>query len=1323
MMVGLPAVLLTAAGILAAGLLWKTFQCGDQKYDLLAGSEGDTDAETGGGHRSDEEPLHILPVFLGIITLAWQVGLALRPHCETVGLVAIIPGYMLGSYLALFVEWKHSTEAFTPVDPHKRWRFANWVAQNDHLVLIMVIFFPLFLWLMVVPLLPWSDSLPWYFLLPQAVSSCLGAFGVKHIARRTDGEQRFGLGLGLCGLIMAWFGGSSMFGLSWQLALFALPGCVVLFGLYVTYEADASLPGLAMGLLNKASSREIGSRNRTDLVSQMDRVAAADTWAQRERYHNEVECRFRAPPLFLGTITFAWLVMLPHCKKFTWQLVLTAVPGYLFGSYLALFARWYLWPKVNFHIPGCDMTDRMFRYRSLAFMMTIPVLHHFWLLALPLFHDVSIYVLGLQAIAATLDAWGVKLLTARSTEEKGFGLCLSGILIAWLAGLAMLNTFTWQLALFSLPGFLLLVMALIPEAREMIGFEWMDYCVFGGRFPPGNCALWMLRLLVWSFALPVLQVTGHWLLFLCVELTAYLAFAMPTAMYGFEPMSDDFVFKLKAEDIPYRTLMGFIREAAFMACLGAVAFWSSGNWFWTQWPEALRDLWPWDVFLVPSCLVSLWCVLEIIAHGVPGRARLMAMVNVSAVVLCLPFLLNIDIPEVQSGAPTLDLAPTDYVAVDLNFNNLSSFDLALKNSTVQWLNMPRPLWPQAAQRSDWNLSQLRNKYWLSYMFIKYALTTGMSVLVLSVIKLPSCEDAEQIVKDESIEHGNRMTEAELGFLTLVLVTAQLILCTKVTISAALSGQLTAAGLVWEGFDTCFTVGLCWLLVQALTMRIMNPSMKFDPVDISIATLPVLPFLGDPFDTVKDSILAAAALSSGFVWLQVLGAVAMMYLWAFHMLLLLPNKATRLELQQSYLSLLSVKVLQKEQALGHTTGVKLLAVAFKQSTPARQWAMIVEDLPQAVLACIISLAHHTRVFTVAVNILIPSIRILLAWRFHPEIAWQVKDWLLQEALDALIQDKIELSNEFAVALVRLQGHYPEQNFLRRVDVRLVGEGRKKVKLERKEGGLFPGEKTLRLSESIFRFWFLAHTVEEVEEGEAVEDRIVQFADSFSYSKILSLVLEDAAAMKGVAALWKPLMIFKVDAMYSTDVKALFADLCQMKMITRLHLSFKDVLGTESSTALAHGISELIQVTDLRLVLRQEVIEGEDDDEDLQRKLVETVPIVKTLAEGLAKLTQLTGLGLTMTGGHVGNEALTTLGESFSQMKQLSTLILRFIRCWIDNNGTRACVHGICKLGKITQLTLMLRLCVITPRISPETREALEEQLKARFASAESVSVRI
>ena len=614
----------------------------------------------------------------------------------------------------------------------------------------------------------------------------------------------------------------------------------------------------------------------------------------------------------------------------------------------------------------------------------------------------------------------------------------------------------------------------------------------------------------------------------------------------------------------------------------------------------------------------------------------------------LPLFLQIDVAKLQSRVPTLDLMPTDYASFNVSLNK---FDVHVRHSMPQFLQMPRPLWPDAEELVQSRPN--RFSFWASYMFIKYLLALAMSVLVLSALRCPMEGTEPQALAD-----------SQRDLLTTLVVIAQLALFLKLSLTASWFGQLTASGLDFEGYDTCLTAGLLWFVAQAFSVRMMNLKSSYDPMHVALSSLSLLPFLGDPFDSLKDTMLAAVALTSRVWWVKILGGGALLYLWALHLCLLLPYKANRLELQQSYLPILSLKAPGK--AKGHSKWVQILTVLYKQSTPARRWAMLLEDVPQGLLACALSVADGFEPYILMVNIALPAARLILAWAFHHRISWELKEWMLQEALDAVAEGKAQLSDEFTAALLRLQAQ-SEENLWEHVDEKRWIWAKEQVKPLIAEG------KSDLLQKFTVLPWMLLQLFNRRDED----------ADGLSWDLVtvrpsmLSIIVEDSNAMKGLVKLWNH-QTFRIEArdggVGDAGWRALATGISQMQHLTQLELILEsNKIGKECCHGLAEGISILRQITKLSLNLRSNEI-GD----------------LESLAGGISKLRQITYLYLDLGWNKIGDQECASLADKISNMELITDLKLVLSENKIGQVGCESLAEGISKLRQITKLSLNLEI---------------------------------
>ena len=82
-------------------------------------------------------------------------------------------------------------------------------------------------------------------------------------------------------------------------------------------------------------------------------------------------------------------------------------------------------------------------------------------------------------------------------------------------------------------------------------------------------------------------------------------------------------------------------------------------------------------------------------------------------------------------------------------------------------------------------------------------------------------------------------------------------------------------------------------------------------------------------------------------------------------------------------------------------------------------MLLEDLPQGMVALVVSSVEGFHAFTVIVNIGVPLFRISVAWLLHDWIASQLADWFLAEAMKASDAGQFALCDDFVAALHQLQ----------------------------------------------------------------------------------------------------------------------------------------------------------------------------------------------------------------------------------------------------------------------------------------------------------------
>ncbi|CAE7249764.1 msh2 [Symbiodinium sp. CCMP2592] len=385
-----------------------------------------------------------------------------------------------------------------------------------------------------------------------------------------------------------------------------------------------------------------------------------------------------------------------------------------------------------------------------------------------------------------------------------------------------------------------------------------------------------------------------------------------------------------------------------------------------------------------------------------------------------------------------DVSPAAYIEV-----NITQPFLHLKSHGIRWLELPQPVWPSMAEIPS-HLWVPRAKYWISLMLLKYFVVLAVSAALLRIGWPYHPKDlykpksgafkASTLSLEEAYERATAgaktgkglqevlffwaLSDESRNLLLSVLLLCWLILCSKLTISASRGGQLSAAGMSWEAWDLLWTSQLLLFFLQALVMR-FNSTCSYSAMDVALSSRTLFPFMGDGFDVVKDAMLANMVMQSEIHWVRYLGYMGLAYVWMLHFYWLWPGASGRERLDRSYLTLLFLKP-REVDAPQPSLSERACQVAYVETEPSRQKAMLLEDAPQALLELLA--LGVTKPFPLAMNLVIPGLRLLAATQLHNSIAWRVRSWLLQEALAAsggLCPEGFGNRDRYAEALCRLQ----------------------------------------------------------------------------------------------------------------------------------------------------------------------------------------------------------------------------------------------------------------------------------------------------------------
>ena len=545
----------------------------------------------------------------------------------------------------------------------------------------------------------------------------------------------------------------------------------------------------------------------------------------------------------------------------------------------------------------------------------------------------------------------------------------------------------------------------------------------------------------------------------------------------------------------------------------------------------------------------------------------------------------------------------------------------------------------------------------------------------------------------------------------------LTLVVKISCTAAHFGQLTAkTGLAFEGYDLCLTCGLLWLVAQALALRASNLEAQYDAADVVLSMSFLVPFIGDGFDTLKDSMLGALALRSQLVPLQVLGLGSLLYLVTFHVVLAW-NGSNRVQLEKAYLPILILKKQKPRSttAEGSTRGFyhKVLVLLYEQVKPSRQYAMLLEDLPQGMVALVVSSVEGFQGFTVIVNIGVPLFRISMAWLLHDSIASQLADWFLAEAMKASDAKQFALCDDFVAALHRLQNtssfkasdftlwqHLMEKNETCCLEaVQKSQDDQSSMSLR-----LFVALQLVgRDNESAEDGWKKVNKLLKKCTARQMLDATSSIVCAASRSSGLVLPLSGLPGFSGVMtfldSIREPHKLTKLNVdlggekMGFSGAQALGEQLSKFQQSTTLELSlYSNNLGSEGGRALGESLVKLQKITNMKLDL---------DDNNLGPEGG------KALGEQLGKLQQVTTLKLLLRDNNLGSKGGKALGEQLGTLQQLTSLELYLRESYLSPEAARAFADHLSDLVHLTEVKLWLGRNGIDAVVEAEIERRLQK----------------
>ena len=1005
----------------------------------------------------------------------------------------------------------------------------------------------------------------------------------------------------------------------------------------------------------------------------------------------------------LLALTLVWLMacfVTVVLLKLDWQILLKCLPGCLLGFSSVLTFSYE-------EKPSQLSKNSILLLPQFCCLLLLPLLEMPWQIFTLEVAGTALGLLGLHAWIHSDGQEDDRHNKHNRWRKAGFLLQLIGLLVTWLGALPCLVQITWQVALCSLPFVGLLLLLVFDACTEGVPrYEGLEEISMGAL------------LLLYGMSLPM---SGMWQWFLGLELGAYLCLCRLLCQWIWS-------WRVRGPEVIACCLCLCLCALPF----GAFALITKLSCSLTA--PLCKSWWPWVLF-TPCALVTMYYGVEAVVliqyrhelKTAPSRAALLTRLLVIGALGLMPVVLATDVEGWQRGVEAPDMNPTTYLNVSLpvTLQNWSHVSMEIQEKQLHWLHMPRPLWPSKRDMTSASTTP-RSTFWLSYMGLKFMLASGMVLLMLvlnckctssnqstGASPNPSMEgqpltaetklEEEPLTAEVELEEGQGEERAEtMGFqdphrllMLSVILPIHLTIVIKVSCTAAFFGQLTPnTGLAYEGYDLCLTSGLLWIVAHALALRAEDFAAQYSAADVAFTMLMVVPFLGDGFDSLKDAMLGALALRSQRIWLQCLGLAALSYLVILHGFLA-QSSSNRLELQKSYLPVLFLKRKPERRDRAVAAGTvqdtlldgmwrKLLVQLYKQSTPSRQWAMILEDAPQGVLALLVSLADGFQTFTLVVNIGVPVLRITLAWSLHARIAWEIADWLLQEALNAADAQHLTVCDDFVASLHRLQAAFPDYDLWKHLKEKNAGcceAATGKVQQIQSHVGLrfFVLLQSTNRWENLTDSWdqFTAEQIQEAKGSIARASLNLEPSELVLKCEELGLV----AATTILEAISKPEKVTSLNLNLDSNnlgpggARVVGEAVAKFQQITNLGLLLdrNNNFGAEGAKAVGDSLGKLEHITNLELSLNGNNIGAEG---------------AKAVGDSLGKLEHITNLELWLNDNNIGTEGAKAVGDSLGKLEHITNLQL-----WLNDNnigteGAKAVGDSLAKLEHITNLKLFL-----------------------------------
>lgn len=346
------------------------------------------------------------------------------------------------------------------------------------------------------------------------------------------------------------------------------------------------------------------------------------------------------------------------------------------------------------------------------------------------------------------------------------------------------------------------------------------------------------------------------------------------------------------------------------------------------------------------------------------------------------------------------LALPDLLAVTdaMNFSSLPdvmTFVQTANASHIEWTVAQPKLLPTVTELRKMPISeaQHRKRFWLSAFVLTFALVVMTGTGITAFANFCKSHGSYRLAESNTDSAAASMRQQAYPFRPLVF--AWFVVCFVATFLVVLVSfehdRLSKSyGLDWEAYFGLFLLNCTSMLLQAvLAGRQLPPGKTLALTSFGEACLAgLMPVLSDQYDTLKDLMFSFLCFQSKRFWSRCLGVASMFWLVLIHILFFM-NDNWLLHLAESHIAMLMMPTEKPAGASSKEKRNKFLAFLYKQVTPTKQKLLIIENVPQAILALAFVLFEGQSFIVTFLNLVVPASQIVLAhflWRpLHLRVA--------------------------------------------------------------------------------------------------------------------------------------------------------------------------------------------------------------------------------------------------------------------------------------------------------------------------------------------------